>query len=184
MLFIARRKSHDVLREAGHFVHLLFDRQAGTQVVEFHVARGFGEDREGERIPFGENLAVGDVFAALHAEARAVNNVVALLFAALFIHDGDEAGAVHSNGSAAAALDELEVDEFDDAVVARLERGTLGDAGSGSADMERTHGELCAGFADGLGGDDANGFAQFNHAAGSEIAAITKRANAAAGTHR
>src|SRR6267378_17525 len=181
MLFIARRKSHDVLGEAGHFVHLLFDRQAGTQVVKLHGTGGFGKDREGERIPFGQDLAVGDMFAVLHAEARAVNNVVALLLAAFFIHDGDEAGAVHSDGSAAAAFDEFEVDEFDDAVVARFERGTLGDASGGSADVKGAHGELRAGFADGLSGDDADGFAQFDHAAGSEIAAVTERANAAAG---
>src|SRR2546429_5307769 len=40
------------------------------------------------------------------------------LFAALFIHDGDEAGAVHSNGCAAATLDVFEIHELDDAVVA------------------------------------------------------------------
>src|SRR5258706_14438088 len=47
--------------------------------------------------------------------------------------------------------------------------------------MEGAHGEVCDGFADGLSGDDADGFAQFDHAAGSEIAAVTERANAAAG---
>src|SRR5712664_620902 len=180
MLFIARRKSHDVLGEAGHFVHLLFDRQARPQVVKLHRTGGFGKDREGERIPFGKDLAVGDVFAVLHAEARAVNNVVALLFAALFIHDGDEASTVHGDGSTAATFDELEIDEFDDAVVARFERGTFGDAGGGSADVEGTHGELRAGFADGLRGDDADGFAKLHHSAGGEVASVTKGANAAA----
>src|SRR5258708_3829402 len=181
MFFIARWQSDDVLREPGHFVHLLFDREARAQIVKLHRTGCFGEDRESERIPFGKDLAVGDVFAVLHAETCAVNNMVALLFAALFIHDGDEAGAVHSDGSAAAAFNELEVDEFDDTVVARFERGTLGDACGGSADVERAHGELRARFADGLRGDDADRFAQFDHAAGSEIAAIAKRANAAAG---
>ena len=53
MLFIARRQSDHILRESGHFVHLLFNRQATLQVVKFHGAGGFGEDRESERIPFG-----------------------------------------------------------------------------------------------------------------------------------
>src|SRR5439155_4009626 len=70
MLFIARRQSDDVLGEAGHFVHLLFDRQAGAQVVKLHGAGGFGEDREGEGIPFGKNLAVGDVFTVLDARSE------------------------------------------------------------------------------------------------------------------
>jgi len=122
MLFIARRQSNHVLRKAGHFVHLLFDRQAGAQVVKLHGAGGFGENREGEGIPFGKDLAVGDVFAVLTAEARTVNHVVALLLAVLFIDDGDQSSAVHGDGGAATTLDMLEVDELDDAVVARFER--------------------------------------------------------------
>jgi len=43
---------------------------------------------------------VGDVFAVLDAEARAVNERVALLLAVLFIDDGDQSGAVHGDGSA------------------------------------------------------------------------------------
>src|SRR5271154_3761585 len=181
MLFIAGGQSDDVLRKAGHFVHLLFDREAGPQIVKLHGASGFGEDREGERIPFGENLAVGDVFAVHDAETGAVHDVVALLLAVLFVHDGDEASAVHGDGSAAAALDELEVHELDDTVVARFERGTLGNAGGGSADVECTHRQLSAGFADGLRGDDADRFAELNHAPGGEVAAVAESANSAAG---
>src|SRR4029077_5530269 len=155
MLFIAGRQRNDILREAGNFVDLLFDGQAGAQVVERHGAGGFGEDGEGERIPFGEDLAVRDAFAFWDAETRAVNDVVAFLFAAFLIDDGDEAGTVHGDGGAAAALNVFEVHELDDAMVARFERGALGNAGGGSADVERTHGELCAGLADGLRGDDS-----------------------------
>src|SRR5258708_13545827 len=78
----------------------------------------------------------------------------------------------------------LEVDELDDAVVARFESGTLGNAGSGSADVEGAHGELRAGFADGLGGDDPDGFTKFNHAAGGEVAPVATSANTAAGLAR
>jgi len=124
---------------------------------------------------------VGDVFTVLHSEARAVNDVVALLLAVLFIDDGDQSGAVHGNGSATTAFDELHVHELDDAVVARFQRGAFGDTRGGSADVEGAHGQLRAGFADGLRGDDADGFTKLDHAAGGEIAAIAKRANAAAG---
>ena len=180
MLLIARWQSDDVLRETGHFVDLLFDGQAGTQVVELHRAGGFGEDGEGEGIPFGEDLTVGDVFTVLNAEARSVNDVIALLLAVLFIDDSDQSGAVHGDGSAPTAFDELHVYKLDDAVVARFERGAFGDARSGSADVEGAHGQLRAGFADGLRGDDANRFAQFDHAAGGEVAPVAQRANAAA----
>ena len=114
-----------------------------------------------------------DGFAFVDAEARAINDVVALLFAALFIHDGDRAGTVHGDASAAAAFDVTKFDEPDDAGVPRFERGTLADAGCRSTDVERTHGKLRAGFADGLRGDDADGFAKFDHASGGEVAAIT-----------
>src|SRR5208282_897452 len=180
MFFIAGRQRDNVLREAGHFVHLFFDGHASLQVVKPDGAGGFGEDREGERIPFGKNLAVGDVFAVNHAEARAVNDVVALLFAVFFVNDSDQARAVHGDGSAAAALDELEVHELHDAVVACFERRALGNAGGGSADVECTHGQLRARFSDRLRGDDANGFAELHHAPGGEVAAIAESANSAA----
>src|SRR5262249_24959508 len=181
MLFIARRQSNDVLRKAGDFVDLLFDGDAGTQILEADRAAGFRENGERERIPFGKNLAVGDVVAVGYAETRAVHDVVALFFAALFVNDGDEAGTIHGDGSSAATFDELQVDELDDAVVARLDGGTLGNARRGTADVEGTHGELRAGFADGLRGDDADRFTEFDHAARSEVAAIAKGANTAAG---
>src|SRR5580698_602895 len=186
MLFVARRKCDNVLREAGDFVDLLFDRETRAQVVELHGAGGFGKDREGERIPLGQDLAVRDGFAFDTAEACAIHNVVTLFFAALFVNDGDQARAIHRDVGATATFDVLEIHELDDAVVARFESGTLGNAGGGSADVEGTHGELRAGFADGLRGDDADGFAEFDHAARSEVAAVAQSANTAsrfAGEH-
>ena len=59
MLFIARRQGDHVLREAGDFVDLLFDGQAGPQVVELNGAGGFGEDREGERDPIRQGSGRG-----------------------------------------------------------------------------------------------------------------------------
>src|SRR5262249_5160278 len=61
-----------------------------------------------------------------------------------------------------------------------------GNAGCGSTDVERTHGELRAWFADGLCGDDADRFAELDHAARSEVAAVAQRADSAtrlAGEH-
>ena len=77
--------------------------------------------------------------------------------------------------------DRSEVDEADGAIVLGFEAGLLIDTRSGSTDVEGTHGELGAGLADGLRGDDADGFAEFDHAAGAEVAAIAEDADAAAG---
>ena len=41
MLFIARRQRDDELRKTGDFVHLLFDRDAGLQVLELDRCRQF-----------------------------------------------------------------------------------------------------------------------------------------------
>src|SRR5208283_4300795 len=181
VLFVAGRQSDDELREAGDFVHLFFDGETGTQIVKLHGACGFGQDGESERIPFGKDLAVVDGIALVNAEASAVNDVVAFLLAALFIDDDDEAGTVHGDASAAAAFHVTKVDEFDDAGVLGFESGTLANAGSRTTDVERTHGELRAGFADGLSGDDADGFAEFDHATSSEVATIAEGANTATG---
>src|SRR5439155_334780 len=93
-------------------------------------------------------------------------------FTALFVNDGDQAGTVHGNGSAAAALNVLEVHELHDTVVANFQSGTFANARRGSTDVEGTHRKLRAGFADGLRGDDADRFAEFDHAARREVAAI------------
>src|SRR6266566_6206587 len=160
MLFVARGQRDHELRQAGDIIDLLFDGEAGAEVVKLHGASRFSQDREGERIPFGKDLAMGDVLTVLNAQARAVNDVVALLLA---------------------ALDEFEVHELDHTVVARFERGALGNASSSSTDVERAHGELRAGFTDGLRGNDADGFAELDHAAGGKVESVTESANTTAG---
>jgi hypothetical protein len=55
-----------------------------------------------------------------------------------------------------------------------------------AADVEGTHGELRAGFADGLRRDDADRFAALDQTAGGQVAAVAGDANAAlrfAGQH-
>src|SRR4029077_6029855 len=181
VLFIARRKRDNKLREASDVVHLLVNRQAGAQIVKFHGTGSFREDGECEGIPFGQDLAAGDVLAVGYAKARTVNDMIAFLLASFFIHDSNQAGAVHSDERSAsgrgialdfAALDMAKVNELHDAVVARFQRGTLGNAGSGSSNVESAHGELGAVLSDGLRGDDTDGFAKLDHAAGGQIAAI------------
>ena len=76
----------------------------GCRSLNWMLPPDLGEDRERERIPFGQDLADGDRLAFVHAQARAVDDVVALLFAALFVHDGDDAGAVHGDEHVVAAV--------------------------------------------------------------------------------
>ena len=186
MLFVAGRQGNDELRQTGNFIDLLFNGEAWTKIVELHRAGSFGKDGESERIPFGKDLAMVYGFAIDNAEASAVDDVVAFFLALLFIEDDDETGTIHSDASTAATFDMAQVNESDDAIVLGFESGTLADAGRRTTDVESTHGELRAGFADGLSGDDADRFAEFDHAARGEIAAIAQGANTAtrfAGEH-
>src|SRR5208282_37219 len=168
-------------RKAGDFVHLLFDRDAGLQVLELNRACRFGEDREGVRIPFAHGLAKRDRLAVFHAKPRTIDDVVAFLFAAFLVDDGDQAGTVHRDEDLAAAFDDLQVDELHEAVVAGLDLRLFGDAGGGTANVERPHRELRAGLANGLRGDDAHCLAHLDEAARGQVAAIAAAADSAAG---
>ena len=78
-------------------------------------------------------------------------------------------------------------EELHEAVRLGVLLGLLGRAGGRAADVERTHGELRSGLADGLRGNDADRFAALDHAAGGEIASVAELADAAlgfAGQHR
>ena len=126
-------------------------------------AAGFGEDRERVRIPLDEDLALLDVLAVAHLEARAVDDRVALADDALVVHDVDRPAAVHDDERLAASASFCsrpstaeQAVEPDRALVPRLERGLLGDARRRAADVERPHRQLRAGLANRLRRDDAD----------------------------
>ena len=76
--------------------------------------------------------------------------------------------------------------ELDEAVRLGILLGLFRRTGRRATDVERTHGELRARFADGLRGDDTDRFAALDHAAGGEVAAVAELADAAlrfAGQH-
>src|SRR5262249_22236183 len=101
--------------------------------------------------------------------------------------DGDDAVAIHRDHFALGVLDVRDVQELHETVGFRVLFGLLARAGSGAADVERAHGELRAGFADGLGGDDADRLASLGHPAGGQVATVAELADAAlrfAGQHR
>src|SRR6185503_9549179 len=180
-------------RQARDFVHFLVDRHLVDDVLEADRAAALGEDRERVRIPFGENLALRDLLAVLHLEARAVDDRVPLANDALVVHDVHGTAAVHGDEllrrrhariALLAPVDGQKTLEPDGAVVTRLERGLLGDPRRRAADVERPHRQLRAGLADGLRGDDANRETELDQPAGREIAAVALGAHAPAGGAR
>src|SRR5262249_17675063 len=151
------------------------------QILELHRACRLGEDREGVRVPFDHDLAERDRLAVLDLEASAVHDMVTLFFAAFFVDNGDQTGAVHGHNLLAAALNHLQVDELHEAVVTGLDFGLFGDASGGAADVEGAHGELGARLADGLRGNHAHRFTHLDETAGGKVAAIATAAHTAPG---
>ena len=127
-LLVAASRVTTQLRQAGDFVHFFVHGDAFLQVLELNRAADFGQDREGVRIPLDQDLAELDRLAVFDLQLGAVDHRVALLFAALLVHDGDRAVAVHGDQVAALAFDGLQVDEPHDAVVLGFEARLLGDA--------------------------------------------------------
>ena len=84
---------------------------------------------------------------------------------------------------AVAVLDDRLVPDDHLAFEVRLDERLLVDL-SGAADVEGAHGQLRAGLADRLGGDDADRLAELDELAGREIAAVALRADAAAALAR
>ena len=185
-LFIGRIRHHP-LRPAGDFVHLFLHGDAFGQILEMDHAADFGQDRERVRIPFEQDVVGLDLRAVGEQDLRAIHHLVAFFFAALVVEDGDDAVAVHGDQFALGVLDRGDAEELHEAVRLRVLLGLLARSGGRAADVERTHGELRSGLADGLRGDDAHRFAAFHQTAGGQVAAVAELADAAlrfAGQHR
>ena len=140
-----------------------------------------GEDGERVGVPLHEELALLDLGAVLDLELGAVDHGVPLALAALLVLDDEGARAVHDHEVALLVLDRGQVVELDGARVLGFEGGLLGGVAGGAADVEGAHGELGAGLADGLGGDDAHRQAHLHELAGGEVAAVAQGAHAALG---
>ena len=89
LALLVRRIGDDETREAGDFIDFFVEGDAFLQVLELDGAADLGEDREGVRIPLGHDLAELDGCAVFDLELGAVDDLVALLFAATIVDDGD-----------------------------------------------------------------------------------------------
>ena len=165
-------------RQAGDFVDFLVQRETFLQVLELHRSADFRQDGEGVRVPLDQYIAERNLLAVFDLHLGAVHHGIALFFAALLIHDRDRTVAVHHHQVAFLRANCDHVHEAHRAVVLGIEARLLADARSRAADVERTHGELGSRLADGLRRDHARRFAEFDEAAGSQVAAVAHDANA------
>ena len=140
----------------------------------------------GVDVAFEEAGACFDVLSVLYGNLLGHRNLFAFRFLVVGDSDDLDVGVVFSGGDGYGAGDAGNggialrftcFEQFFDT------RKTLCDifCGSNAAGMECTHGELGARFADGLGGDDAYGFADFYMAAGGQVSAVALSAYAVGG---
>ena len=163
-------------------------RDAVDQVLEVNHAADFGQDRERVRIPFEQDLVGLDRRAVGDSDLARRKPPVAFFFAALVVDDRDDAVAVHRDQFALVVADRTGC-RCNFAKPSDLASclDCSADPRRRATDVERTHGELRAGFADGLRRDDADRLAALHQPAGRQVAAVAGCANAAlrfAGQHR
>ncbi len=159
------------LGEARGFVGLLGHRRPVDQILVGHFAIDFGQHRTGVGIPFGDTLAALDLVAIIDAQLGPVRHAVRGAVLALVVHDRDRDVATHGDKSAARDLGHVAVADDDLAFRAGLEERAV-DHLRRTTDVERTHGELGARFADRLRRDNADGFADIDRRTASEVAAV------------
>ena len=147
---------------AGGFVELGFDGDAFLEVFFDDDAGVVGDDRDGVGVPGGDAVALVDFAVVLDVEGGAHLDGVGLEFVAFLVGDGDGAVLVEDDDLALLVADGAEVAVAEVALALEDDLGGLGDGGGGAADVEGAHGELGAGLADGLGGDDADGGADLD----------------------
>src|SRR5205823_13280555 len=118
---------------------------------------------------------------------RTDHDIVAIEFPALGIMHADRAILGQDDPASVERLHGAEIVELQRSVVLRLDNRLLEGLAGCAADVERPHRQLRAGFADRLGGDDADRLAKLHELSRRQVAPVTLRANAApgfAGQHR
>ncbi len=172
-----RRLYDHLAGKTRDFVELLLHGLAFDDVAEFHGSRDFGEDRDGERIPFRDAVSFLDLPAVRHSQACSVGNGVLAAPPSLFIDDVHFATAVHDHQAVVPAPHHVEVLETDGPVMPGFQCGLLLEFGRAS-DMESPHGQLRPRLSDGLGRDDTHRLADVHQMAVRKVAAVTLRADA------
>ena len=133
---------------------------SSTMSPNLDAAAHFGEHGVGEGVPLRQHPAGLHLLPLLHLDVAPVGERVAFPFDALFA-DQDQFRLAAQIHELALAVDyHLGIVEPDPAPApGNSWKLLLRRSGGGAADVEGAHGELGAGLADGLGGDDADGFA-------------------------
>ena len=123
-LFILRFNDHPA-RKTGHFIHFFLHGDTLGQILELNGSTHLGQNGVGIRIPFHQAITHLDLSAIFHLDLSPVNYGITLLLTSLFIHNRDEAIAIHDDKITVLIAHGGKIDEFDDPVVFGFQRGLL-----------------------------------------------------------
>src|SRR6185369_16522848 len=167
----------DALGDTGGFVERFRDRLAFDQVLEPDGALDLGENRTAVRIPLRDALAALDHIAFVDVHARAVLNAMGRTLGAVGIGNRNDHVADHRDQVTFAVLGDRLVLDGHLAVEVRFDERLLVDLRR-TADVERAHRQLRAGFADRLRRNDADRLTMVDRRAAGKIAAVALAADA------
>ena len=165
----------------GNIVHLFLHGLAVDDVRKTDNAFFFADKGFVERIPFGQHIALGHFLTVVDEQACAVGQNVFFAFAALRVHNGELAALAEHQFNAVAVGNGTHAVKDNPARVLGFKLVLFNGARSRTTDVEGTHGKLRARFTNGLGGDDAHGFARVDQMTASKVTPVAKGADAAFG---
>ena len=168
---------HDLLGHAGGFVGVFLDRDARHQVDVFGRTGFLGNDRQGVRVPFEQLVTARHVVAFFDVQLGAVADLVAGPLLTILIDDQQLHVPAHDEHFTGAVFKRLCVLESDLARLAGLKEGLLTTLRN-TADVEGPHRQLCTGFTNRLGRDDADGLTLVDQRTACEVTAIAHGADA------
>ena len=151
------------------------------EVFERDFSADFGQDRDIVRIPLDQRFARRNLFTVDDLQHGAGLNDVLFEFAILFVDNQDFGVAIQNDIFTLFVDHRLAADQLDDAGRTRLDFGFFDRFRAQTADVEGTHRQLRARFADGLRGDDTHRRADFHQPARRHVHAVALRAAAQLG---
>ena len=179
--------NNDHVLRAGGLIDLLLHGHALDDIEEPDQSRLLRDDGHIVCIPLDEHVALLDHSTIGNGDNGADHDGMRVEFLAVRSEQADSTVLIQNDVVAIAQRHDAQIIVPNLRILLGLDLRLLVSTGGDAADVEGTHGELRSRFTDGLGCDDANGFALLDQHTGSQMATIALGADAYlgfAGQHR
>ena len=176
------RFDDDDFAQTGSVIDICLVSHVFNHRFEVNLTRSFGNDNGVERVPLGNELTLFHHFTIRCIELGTVRNVVSRKHdTCVDIHKTYFCQTayhyLHGFAHFVYGINRTEFFEFQTGIVLGYDTCIGSDVTRSTPGVEGTEGQLSTRFTDGLGSDNADSFTLLNHAAGSQVTAITLRTN-------